>query len=122
MSRWPAFAEAARATASALPVMHAGVQRWSFLALAIVLAPLTEELIFRGLIYRGLRLSLSIDQSAAVAAVIFALAHPGLAFLPVCGMAFCAARAFERSKSLLSATLVHAIYNGTLVLCSAMLG
>ncbi len=120
LSRWSIFTEAARASADTSPAMLTGVPFLSFVALATVLAPLTEELIFRGLIYRGLRISLSINQSAALAGVIFALAHPGWAFLPVFLMAFFAARAFERSKSLFAAILVHAMYNGTLVLVAAL--
>lgn len=54
--------------------------------------------------------------SLLVSAAVFALDHPWLAALPVLAMGACATLAFERSRSLYAAILVHALYNGALVL------
>jgi ABC-2 type transport system permease protein len=120
MSHWPGFPEAASAAAQ-LPRVPSGAQLWSYPLLAIVAAPLVEEVIFRGLIYRSLRATLSINVSAALASAIFALAHPGLSFAPVFVMGFLAARALERSGSLISAMVVHAIYNAALMVATALI-
>lgn len=119
MSHWPGLTEAARAAAPPAQV-PSGAQLWSYPLLAIVAAPLVEEVIFRGLIFRSLRATLSINVSAALASTIFALAHPGLSFAPVFVMGFLAARALERSGSLISAILVHAAYNAALMVATAL--
>jgi membrane protease YdiL (CAAX protease family) len=92
----------------------------SVLPLYAVLAPLCEELIFRGLIYKGLRQSFTPTRSILIASLIFALAHPLAASLPVFSMACCAAFAFERSRSLASPIIVHAAYNVTLTVVGAL--
>src|SRR5207244_11992953 len=58
----------------------------ALLAPAVILvAPLGEELLFRGFLYRGLRSSLPVWASAIVSAVLFGLVHlaGGLALWPI---------------------------------------
>jgi ABC-2 type transport system permease protein len=92
----------------------------SILVLHVLIAPLCEELIFRGLVYKGLRATLSPARSVVLGSFIFALVHPPGAFVPVFLMACCAALAFERSRSLLSPIIVHAAYNLTLFVVGAL--
>lgn len=92
----------------------------SLLLLHVLIAPLCEELLFRGLVYRGLRLSLSPVRSMVLGSAIFALVHPPVAFVPVFVMACCASFVFERSRSLLSPVIVHAAYNLTLFAVAAL--
>lgn len=80
-------------------------------ALAVVVAPLCEEFIFRGLIYGGLRRSMRAPQAMLMSAAIFAVVHPPLSMLPVFILGLCAAWTYERSKTLLAPMLVHATYN-----------
>jgi ABC-2 type transport system permease protein len=78
------------------------------LVLAVVAAPLCEEFIFRGLIYGGLRRSMSAPPAMLMSAAIFAVVHPPLSMLPVFVLGLCTAWTYERSKTLLAPMLVHA--------------
>lgn len=85
----------------------------SFLAI-VILAPLAEELFFRGWLYGSLRARLSANAAIIACAIIFALAHwdgiglyPVAVFLP--GLVLTILR--ERTGSAKTAFLAHAIYN-----------
>jgi len=84
--------------------------------LAIVAAPLCEEYIFRGLIFRGLRRSLPALLSIIVSAAIFAIVHPPHSVVPVFIMGLCAGLAFERTGLLLAPILAHGVYNYLVVM------
>jgi ABC-2 type transport system permease protein len=85
------------------------------IVLAVVAAPAFEELIFRGLVYGGLRRSLPFGWAALASAAIFAVVHPPAGALPVFGLALAAAWAYERSGLLVAPMLAHAVYNGAVV-------
>jgi len=106
---WADIAKQSSASAST-------VSRGWLLALAVLAAPLCEEFIFRGLIYGGLRRSMSAMPAMAMSAAIFAVVHPPMSMLPVFVLGLCAAWTYERSKTLLGPMLVHAVYNAV-VLC-----
>jgi ABC-2 type transport system permease protein len=78
-------------------------------------APLFEEFIFRGLIFGGLRRSLSPGAATLASAAIFAIVHPPLSIIPVFFLGVCAALVYERTKMLVAATLVHAFYNAVVI-------
>jgi membrane protease YdiL (CAAX protease family) len=91
---------------------------WSiaiFVILAVLFAPLTEELIFRGWIYTALRAKLALWPSLILSAGLFALAHwesthlYALVVFPV-GIALGLIR--ERTGSLKASMSFHAFYNG----------
>ncbi|HEU4582090.1 MAG TPA: CPBP family intramembrane glutamic endopeptidase [Polyangiaceae bacterium] len=84
----------------------------AFVALTVFAAPPVEELLFRGLLYRSLRSSTGVLPSLLLSSLVFAVVHPQAAAVPVFGLGVCAALALERSRSLLAAVLVHALYNG----------
>lgn len=83
----------------------------ALVAIACAAAPLTEELLYRGMLYRALRSSHSIAVSALLSGGFFALAHPLASFIPVFIAGVCAALALERTRSLYTAILVHVLYN-----------
>jgi membrane protease YdiL (CAAX protease family) len=84
------------------------------LVLIVVLAPLAEELLFRGWIYTALRQSCGFSVALIASASLFALAHwenthlYALAVLPV-GFALGYVR--ERTGSTRASTLFHAVFN-----------
>jgi membrane protease YdiL (CAAX protease family) len=88
----------------------------AFVALTVFAAPPVEELLFRGLLYRSLRSSTGILPSLLLSSLVFAVGHPQAATVPVFCLGVCAALALERSRSLLAAILVHALYNGCIAL------
>lgn len=78
-----------------------------------VLAPVTEEIFFRGLLYRALRNRFSVPAAALVAGTVFALVH-GLSYpfdtLPprlVFGVIACLL--YERTRSLLPGMALHCL-------------
>lgn len=91
--------------------------------LAIVLAPVTEELLFRGWIYTGLRFALGFWPAALISAALFGFAHYegthlyALAVFPI-GIALAFIR--ERTGSVKGSMLFHAA-NNFLAFCAAAL-
>jgi membrane protease YdiL (CAAX protease family) len=83
--------------------------------LVVLAAPLFEEFIFRGLVFRGLRRSWSFGASALASAAVFAAVHPPVSMLPVFVLGLFAARAYERRPVLLAPMLTHALYNAVVV-------
>ncbi|HLE22295.1 MAG TPA: type II CAAX endopeptidase family protein, partial [Vicinamibacteria bacterium] len=86
-----------------------------FLALAVIAAPIFEEYLFRGLVYRGLRRSTGPLLSILGSAAVFAIVHPPIAVLPVFVMGCMAALSFEKTGLLLSPIVVHMVYNFAVV-------
>jgi membrane protease YdiL (CAAX protease family) len=99
---------------------HGEVPGW-FLALGVLAAPLFEELIFRGILYRGLRRSLQAASAVLFSALVFALVHPAVSALPVFVMALLAAAAYERTGWLATPIAAHMTYNAILLGSSALL-
>jgi len=112
----PWLEEWALAGARGQPALVQPIDWIVFLGLSLLGAPLCEELIFRGMIYGGLRESLSPRLSAALAAAAFVAFHPSSAAIPVFLISLVAAAVFERSRSLVPSILVHAAYNATVLL------
>lgn len=90
------------------------------LLLASVVAPLVEETLFRGLLYRHLRetttrwrVSLSVLFSAAISSFVFAAMHPQgwLGIPPLMTLAVCFCLAREWRQSLLAPMTAHAVNN-----------
>ena len=84
----------------------------------IVLAPLAEELLFRGVVYPGLRSALGPWPAVPLSAVLFGLAHRdhgkvAVVFAAIVGVAF--ALLVEGSGSLWPAVLAHLLVNTKLV-------
>jgi membrane protease YdiL (CAAX protease family) len=80
-----------------LPAWLYGIQG---LFLMTVLAPMVEEIIFRGLLYRMLRERWGIALSVAVSAVFFSMVHHGLLLSPQLLGGIIFALAYEWSRSL----------------------
>jgi ABC-2 type transport system permease protein len=91
--------------------MHAS---W-LLPLAVLLAPVFEEFIFRGLIFGGLRRSMGLLPSMLMSAGLFAIVHPPASMLPVFVVGLCTAWVYERNKGLAAPMLVHAVYNAVVL-------
>ncbi|MBM4112972.1 MAG: CPBP family intramembrane metalloprotease [Phycisphaerae bacterium] len=99
---------------------------WMVLALGVIVAPILEEIFFRGALYRGLRDRLGSRGAALVAgslgavivsSSIFAIIHPqGVLFAPILaglGAGFCLVR--EWSGSVAPGILAHALNNGIML-------
>lgn len=81
----------------------------------LVLAPLFEEPVFRGVVHPALRERLGPRAAIAGGAAIFALAHlPGIPVSQFLGGLVLHA-AYERTRSLFAVVLLHALGNGALL-------
>jgi membrane protease YdiL (CAAX protease family) len=99
-------------------------QRGQVLFLASFVAPIVEETMFRGVLYRHLReasstwrLAMSVGFSAGVSSFIFAVIHPqGLAAVPpLMALAFGFSLAREWRATLVPSMAAHALNNSILV-------
>ena len=80
--------------------------------MAVLIAPVTEELIFRGYIYGVLRRYLGAVPGLLIASVLFAAIHMnGPAFAPLFVLGVCLTLAYEATGSLLTPMLMHALFN-----------
>ncbi|MEM5014521.1 CPBP family intramembrane glutamic endopeptidase [Niallia taxi] len=89
---------------------------------ATIISPLYEEIFYRGFIYRFLRSKFGIPISMLSSSFIFMIVHiPSFNTLPinfVSGLIF--AWTYEKSSSIVPAIIIHAIFNGTAVILTAL--
>lgn len=80
---------------------------------AVVLAPVVEELIFRGCVYRFFKSKTTVISAQIISAVIFASIHANLlSFVPLILVGILLARCYEKSGSILVPICFHAFFNG----------
>ena len=83
---------------------------WVLVA-AILVAPLLEEYLFRGLLYRGMARSFGPAVAIAGSSAVFAVLHPPIALVPVFGLGVAAAICFRRTGLLIAPVAAHVTYN-----------
>jgi len=105
-----------RPHAEALSSSLAGVEGMWHLLNSIIVAPLIEELLYRGFLYAGLVPLLGIRPSIVLTAVVFALAHPYWFNWPaifLLGIGLGHAR--SKTGSIWSGFFAHSIYNVAMI-------
>jgi len=83
---------------------------------SLLLAPVAEELFFRGVLYQAMRQRMGKLLATGGSALLFTLVHARLAVTPesfLLGVVL--ALAFERTGSLYPSMCIHAAYNGVIV-------
>ena len=88
------------------------------LGAAVLLAPIFEEFIFRGVVFTGLLQSVSVNYAIPISAFIFASIHPRVSFVPVFALGCATAWIYRRMGSLVAPAITHGIYNLCLFLIS----
>jgi membrane protease YdiL (CAAX protease family) len=88
-------------------------ERWLFMVgLATVIAPLTEELVFRAGLFRFLRSRLPRGLALIIPAMVFALLHGNLvAVVPLCALGVFFAIAYEQTGRISVPIIAHALFN-----------
>jgi ABC-2 type transport system permease protein len=84
-------------------------------AVAVIAAPIFEEFVFRGLVFRGLRRSFGLGLATLASAAIFAIVHPPISVIPVFVMGAAAALVYQRAGMLLAPIVLHAVYNAAVL-------
>ena len=90
--------------------------RWAVLLMAVVVAPVAEEIIFRGFLYPAAKKYAGAFVSAIVTSLLFAALHGHLPSVPaLCTLALCLVLAYEKTGSLLVPMIMHAVFNAVSV-------
>ncbi len=94
-----------------------------FILVAVVMAPVFEEIVFRGFLFRGFANSWGWWWGALVSSTIFGLAHLHLdVFVPLAGLGFALAWIYRRTGSLWPCIVLHALFNTVAVTAWALSG
>lgn len=95
---------------------------------AVVIAPLIEELLFRGLLHRGLRTRMRVVPATAISSLAFAVIHVEVLFsqpIALIGLTIAGAVmaiAYERTGNLLLPVVIHATYNAVTLVAVVVAG
>ncbi|NQT71510.1 MAG: CPBP family intramembrane metalloprotease [Chloroflexi bacterium] len=85
---------------------------WLLIITAVVIAPVVEEIFFRGFIFAGFRQRYGWQKAALISSALFALVHmQPLAFIPLFILGYIFAFLYHRSNSILPGILMHFIVN-----------
>jgi membrane protease YdiL (CAAX protease family) len=86
---------------------------WWLLVAGVVVAPIVEEIFFRGFIFAGLRRRYDWQKAALISSALFALIHLQLtAMIPIFILGYIFALLYHRSNSIVPAILMHILTNG----------
>lgn len=100
---------------SILYVLLSNKSTWHLFLLGILLtvyAPLMEELLFRGVLYKTIRIKFTPLFAIPLSAFIFAFLHGDpLGFIPIFSIGFVLAFVAERSGTLFPGMLIHSLWN-----------
>ncbi len=94
-----------------------------FILVAVVMAPLFEEIVFRGFLFRGFANSWGWKWGALASGAVFALAHLQLdIFVPLAVLGVALAWVYRRTGSLWTCIVMHALFNSIAVAAWAFTG
>ena len=79
--------------------------------MGVLIAPVAEEFLFRGLLYRALDREWGGWRAIAGSAIFFAIYRPPLSWLPVATLGACNAMLFKRTGRFAPAVALHMAYN-----------
>ncbi len=107
-------------TESVTRISTGSISGWAIFLLVItlvVLAPICEEIFFRGYLYPIIRNKMPAGSAMLINGAIFAAAHFELVgFLPRMLLGLGLAYMYDKKRSLVSPVIGHALYNGLLLL------
>jgi membrane protease YdiL (CAAX protease family) len=91
--------------------------RFLVIIAAVVIAPLAEEVLFRGFVYGVLKRYTDAPFAALASSLMFAVIHMHVgSLLPLCMLAVLLCLAYEITGCLLTPMLLHAVFNGASVI------
>jgi membrane protease YdiL (CAAX protease family) len=101
-----------RAQVDMVPIFAELSSPWWLLLAGIVVAPVVEELFFRGFLYAGLAQRYSWRRAAVISSALFALIHlQPLAIPPIFILGYIFAYLYRRSRSIWPAVVMHLATN-----------
>ncbi len=122
--KWLAPAAHARMIAEERTQLEFLAAPWPLLVIAaLIVAPVAEEVFFRGFIFAGLRGRLGFPFASGLSAAFFALVHwMPFSTVPLFCVGLGCAAVYERHRALAAPLAVHVAYNGVSLLISAVTG
>lgn len=100
------------------------VSGWNFLITFVsvaVIAPLTEEIFFRGFLYASLRTRVGVSKAMLISTLFFTALHFSVdAFIPILVLGVFLAWVYEKTGSLYPGILLHAANNGVALIALAL--
>ena len=91
---------------------HRGLEAFALDALAgVVIAPFAEELLFRGVLFAGLRQRMPLAAAAALSAAAFVVPHGPSVALPLFAAGVVLALVYERTHSIFANLTAHGAFN-----------
>ena len=75
-------------------------------------APIVEEILFRGLLFAGLRHTLGLRPGVWISALLFASVHAEIGFGVIFALGAILAWLYDRTRSLVAPMIAHAVHNG----------
>lgn len=83
-----------------------------FIVIAVFLAPIVEEIVFRYWIYRYFKGKVNVMLASVVTGIVFASMHNNfVAFVPLFVLSICLCRAYERYGDIRSPMIIHGLFN-----------
>lgn len=102
----------AQSTVRTLQMQLPGWQVICYGIAAVIVAPVAEELLFRGVLYPALKQNGYARTAIWATSLLFAATHMNLmAFIPLCVLAFVLTALYEFTDNLLSAITAHSLFN-----------
>ncbi len=102
--------DAAQSQTTSIPHLQEAI-----FVMAVAIAPLAEEYLFRGLLYRALDREWGGWRAVLGSAAFFAIYHPPLSWLPVGAVGVANALLFRKTGRLLPAVALHMAYNAVVL-------
>jgi len=86
------------------------------IVLAVLVAPVIEEIVFRGFIYSAVKKRAGITLAIIVTSALFSLLHMSIfSFLPIFFLGIALAYLYEKTGLLISSITLHVIHNSILI-------
>lgn len=93
-------------------IMHANI--WMIMTVVILIAPIVEEIVFRGVMFRAISRSINTPVAIIVTALLFAIAHGDpvqIAYAFILGIVLAIVR--SKSKRIIPCIALHIAFNST---------
>jgi len=101
-----------RAQVDLIPIFAKLSSPWWLLVAGVVIAPVVEEVFFRGFLFAGLRKNYSWQKAAVISSALFALIHvQATAMIPIFILGYIFAYLYYRSNSIWPGILMHVTTN-----------
>ena len=83
---------------------------------ALVVAPILEEFLFRGILFRAMKGSFGVGPAVVISSILFGLVHQNvLSFVPLTFLGIILSLSYERTGDLRTCIFIHAFFNGFMV-------